>query len=371
MGRVEIIQLCETLGKGGLENVIRDMVLASDGSRFRHHVVCTREGGMTADYLAAQGVPIHVLTGDRNRAIQVRNLMTEMARRPSPVLIHAHGLFSVSTEAIVGRLAGARGLVVHVHNLVAPLSPMQKIKKAVLAPMVHRFVAVSREVETSLQTRNFASVETVPNGTDLSKWLFYDVPDKGTLDFPPGAFVLGMVGRIVKRKGFDLFLDVIAGSETVCGIIVGEGEYGETVTQRIRQMGLERRVRCFPFDTELQKYYKMLDALFLYSTHEGLPLVLLESQAVGVPYLGNAVGGVGEVVKDGENGYLLTGDDRHLIYDRIEMIRRKRKSLRLNSRKRMQEDFGLDRQVASIEEIYRQCLRGGKSEENRPDDQAT
>ena len=357
VGKVEIIQLCETLGKGGLENVIRDIVLASDGSRFRQHVVCAREGGMTADYLASQGVPIHVLTDDGNRPHQLRTLVREMTRQESPVLIHCHGLFSVSTEAILARLSGASGLVVHVHNLVPPLSPMQRIKKVVLGRMADTFIAVSREVQTSLCSKNFSPIETVRNATDISKWVFHEVPDKSALNLPPGAFVLGMIGRVVKRKGFDLFLDIIAGSETLYGVIVGEGEYGEAVSRKIRQMGLEQRVRCFPFDTELQKYYAMLDALFLHSTHEGLPLVLLESQAVGVPYLGNAVGGVGEVVMDGENGYLLHRDDLPLICDRIEDIRKNSKALRFKCRERIEAGFGLPGQVQAIEEIYRNCLR--------------
>lgn len=362
MEKIEVIQLCETLGKGGLENVIRDMVLASNDSRFRHHVVCTREGGMTADYLASRGLPVHVLTGGVERAIQFRALVRAMARRKSPVLIHCHGLFSVSTEAILGRLGGASGLVVHVHNLVPALSTLQRIKKVVLGRTADTFIAVSQEVETSLQSKNFAPVETVRNATDISKWVFHEVPDKSTLRLPPEAFVLGMIGRIVKRKGFDLFLDIIAGSETVYGVIVGEGEYGETVSRKIREMGLEQRVRCFPFDTELLKYYSMLDALFLYSTHEGLPLVLLESQAVGVPYLGNDVGGVGEVVKDGENGYLLDRNDMDLIYDRIARIRKNSKALRSKCRERIEAGFGLSGQVQAIEEIYWNCLGGAEPE---------
>ncbi len=366
MGKVEIIQLCETLGKGGLENVIRDLVLASDGSRYRHHVVCTREGGITADYLSSQGVPVHVLTAEGNRAAQFRALVKEMTGKRSPVLIHCHGLYSVSTEAILGRLSGAGGLVAHVHNLVPPLSPLQRIKKVALGRMVDTFIAVSQEVETSLHARNFAPVETVRNATDISRWAFHDVPDKSALDLPAGSFVLGMIGRIVQRKGFDLFLDIIAGSESVYGIIVGEGEYGETVSRKIREMGLEERIRCFPFDTDLLKYYGMLDALFLYSTHEGLPLVLLESQAVGVPYLGNAVGGVGEVVVDGENGYLLDRDDLALIYDRIEGIRKNSKILRFKCREIIEAGFGLPGQVQAIEEIYRNCLRRRERGEGRP-----
>ncbi|MDX1765163.1 MAG: glycosyltransferase family 4 protein, partial [bacterium] len=328
-----------------------------------HHVVCTREGGMTAEHLVSRGVPVHVLTTGGSRVGQFRALVRELARKKLPVIIHCHGLFSVSTEAALGRFSGASGLVVHVHNLVPPLSPLQRMKKVVLGPMVDTFIAVSQDVEASLHSRNFAPIATVRNATDLSRWAFHEVPDKRGLHLPANAFVLGMIGRIVQRKGFDLFLDVIAGSEAVYGIIVGEGEYGETVSRKIREMGLEERIRCFPFDTDLLKYYGMLDALFLHSTHEGLPLVLLESQAVGVPYLGNAVGGVGEVVKDGENGYLLEGDDLNVIYSRIESIRKNSKAMRLMCRKKIEAGFALSEQVQQIEAIYESCFPGGAPEQ--------
>ncbi len=352
MEQINIIQLCETLGKGGLENVIRDIVLSSDPDRFQHHVICTHEGGMTAEDLKARGVPVYILKGGRNRLMQIRSLVVRIARKRKSTLVHCHGLFAVGTEAILCRLLGVVGIVVHVHNLVPRLSPGQRVKRTVLNRLVDDYIAVSKKVEHSLRAKRFDRITTIQNGTDLAKWEFHAKPASGSLGFPEDAFVLGMIGRVVKRKGFDLFLEVLAANREVYGIIVGEGDYYDPVVKKLQQMGLEKKVRCFPFDPNLQKYYAMLDALFLYSTHEGLPLVLLESQASGVPYLGNPVGGVGEVVRDGENGYLIESENPDVIRDRIERIRKNARSLRSRCRKKIEDHFSLKEQVKSIEEIY-------------------
>jgi len=201
-----------------------------------------------------------------------------------------------------------------------------------------------------------SNVTTIRNGTDLSEWTYLDKPNNQHLGFPSNACVLGMIGRVVKYKGFDLFLDIITNIEDAYGVIVGEGKDYPEVKRIIEERNLSSKIKCFDFDPKLQDYYQLLDALFLYSSHEGGPLVLLESQAVGVPYLGNDVGYVGEVVQDGYNGYLLNNTHLSEIKRRIQDIKTSQDRLRRNCRPVIERGFSLTRQIKAVEHLYHSIL---------------
>ena len=105
----------------------------------------------------------------------------------------------------------------------------------------------------------------------------------------------------------------------------------------------------------LQRYYELLDALFLYSTHEGGPLVVRESQAVGVPYIGNVIG-AGDVVQNGHNGYLLQSKSLSEIEKCIQNIRENQDTLRRNCRSVIEEKFLLTQNIQAIEDVYHSIL---------------
>ena len=351
-----IVQVCETLGRGGFENVVRDLALNCDSQQFRTHVLCRIEGGHTATALREEGVPVHILNHRRFTPGAFKDALRRISSDESPLIVHGHGLMAVSSEMIYSRFLGAKGVIVHAHNVETPLIFRQIVKIPVLKRCTDQFIAVADLVSSSLQGIGISNVTTIRNGTDLSRWTFVDKPEREPLTFPSDAFVLGMVGRVVKRKGFDLFLDIIENIENVYGLIVGDGDYYPEVKRLMEERNLTSRIKCVGWQTDLQNYYQLLDALFLYSTAEGGPLVVIESQAVGVPYLGNVVGVVEDVVQNGRNGYLLRSKSLPEIGKRIQDIREKSDTLRENCRSVIEKKFLLEQQIQATEDLYRSML---------------
>jgi phosphatidylinositol alpha-1,6-mannosyltransferase len=170
-----------------------------------------------------------------------------------------------------------------------------------------------------------------------------------------------MIGRIVKRKGFDQFVEVIGSVPNTSGIIVGSGPYEDTLKTLIAEKHLQNRIKCLPFQPQekLPDIYSSIDAFFLFSEREGLPLSLLEAQSVGVPYIGNSVGGIGEVVKDSYNGFIIDKIDFEEINDRINKIEENAIYYRSNARKVVEEKYSLDKTIISIEKLYMESLKAG------------
>jgi glycosyltransferase involved in cell wall biosynthesis len=131
--------------------------------------------------------------------------------------------------------------------------------------------------------------------------------------FPhPPRQIVGAAGRLSPEKGFDVLVDAAAVCARHCDagfVLFGDGPLQAALTARISQQGLENRFRVAGFTNELDRYFPHFD-LFAQSSHtEGLPNVLLESFAAGVPVVATAVGGTPELVADGKNGFLVPADD--------------------------------------------------------------
>ena len=354
--KATIVHVCETLGKGGLENTVRNLILNFNQDQFQQQVICRIEGGFVAEALRRATIPVQILDKRKFTPRLFRTALDRISFDPKTTIIHGHGFISVSSEMIYSKFLGAKGVVVHVQNIVQQLTLKQILKKTILDRVTNQFIAVSDDVASSLRRVKVSNITTIKNSADSSGWTFMARPKNQHLGFPSNAFVLGMVGRVVKRKGFDLFLDIITGIKDVYGVIVGDGEYYPEVKRIIDRRNLSSKIKCFDFQAKLQDYYQLLDALFLYSVREGLPLAILESQAVGVPCFGNEVGGIGEVVKDGYNGYLISNTLLSEINNRIQNIKNNRDTLRRNARATIEKEFSLTRQVETIERMYHAIL---------------
>ncbi len=132
---------------------------------------------------------------------------------------------------------------------------------------------------------------------------------------PAGAGpVVGSVGSFEERKGQVVLLDALAvARDEVAGVhamLVGDGPDEEMLRRHVTERGLEQHVTFFPFTTEPVEVFEVLDVLALPSTHkEGLPNVILEAMAMGLPVVSSRLAGTPEVVIDGVTGILTEPGD--------------------------------------------------------------
>jgi glycosyltransferase involved in cell wall biosynthesis len=126
---------------------------------------------------------------------------------------------------------------------------------------------------------------------------------------PPGRMVVGAVGRLSAEKGFDLLVRAVhrllrAGRDLELWI-VGEGDAEPHLRALAGQLGVTNRVRLLGYRTDPRPLYEAMDVFALSSVREGLPNVVLEAMALGVPVLATRIAGVPRLVHDGETGVLV------------------------------------------------------------------
>jgi glycosyltransferase involved in cell wall biosynthesis len=153
----------------------------------------------------------------------------------------------------------------------------------------------------------------VPSGVDLS-----EVRQDGAravpalrelVGVPPDAEIIGTVASLAPHKNHALLLDaareVVAARPRAHFVWLGEGECRGALEQKRHQLGLEARVHLLGFRDDARALMTQFDVFALSSYLEGLCTSLLDAQVLGVPIVATAVGGVPEVVSDGETGRLV------------------------------------------------------------------
>jgi glycosyltransferase involved in cell wall biosynthesis len=159
---------------------------------------------------------------------------------------------------------------------------------------------------------------------------------------------LGSIGSFEHRKGHPVLFEAL--SELVNGpllnahlMMVGDGPDEGMLKEQVQALGLERSVSFFPFTNEPNYVFERIDMTVLPSLYkEGLPNVLLESMAMGVPVVSSDIGGVSEIVLDGETGYMVEPGDKAALAVAIKKVWEDQdtyQEMRIKARKLIEKQF--------------------------------
>jgi glycosyltransferase involved in cell wall biosynthesis len=127
--------------------------------------------------------------------------------------------------------------------------------------------------------------------------------------------VLAFAGRLGPQKALDVALEALVAVPDVTLAIAGDGPDRDALERRARELGLDGRVRFLGNVSRdgVLRLFRAADASLLSSSWENFPHTVVEALAVGSPVIATAVGGVPEVVRDGENGLLVPPGDAEAL----------------------------------------------------------
>jgi glycosyltransferase involved in cell wall biosynthesis len=180
---------------------------------------------------------------------------------------------------------------------------------------VDRYFCISEGVRAAMLASGIAAgkLALVPSGIDLAAVEAEGreaAPDlRAWLSLPADAEVVGTVASLAPHKNHILLLEavpaIVAARPRAHFVWLGEGECRPALERRRSELGLEGRVHLAGFRPDAKALMRQFDLFVLSSYLEGLCTSLLDAQALGVPIVATAVGGVPEVVHDGTSGRLV------------------------------------------------------------------
>lgn len=173
-------------------------------------------------------------------------------------------------------------------------------------------------------------------------------------------WIVGAAGRLSPEKGFDQFVEAAAlahrSNPELGFVIFGDGPMRQELARRIAGHGLQGTVVLAGFRTDLEGYLPHLDLVAIPSFTEGLPVILLEAFAAGVPAVSTSVGGVPEVIDDGVSGWLVPPGNPLTLAERICTMFRdddRRREMGQAGRQRVQRHFTFARLADEYGQLFR------------------
>ncbi|MDP3996928.1 MAG: glycosyltransferase family 4 protein [Candidatus Andersenbacteria bacterium] len=197
----------------------------------------------------------------------------------------------------------------------------------------------------------------VPNGVDTARFK----PINRTTN--PKVKIL-FIGRLIPRKGFQRVVRALPQVRQQARVpfeveVVGTGAAKSELDNLAEKIGVSDLIKYVGtvLYEELEKAYQYADIFVLTSLSEGMPSVILEAMGCGLPVVASDVGGNNEIVKEGENGYLIAGDDiDNLARKLVNLIDNADLRRRMGARSRqMAADYDWGRIMARYDEMYRKC----------------
>ncbi len=329
------------------------------------------EKGME-DFAAARGVAFETVPSMR-RAVNPMldaQAVVETARRlrrVKPSIVHTHTAKAGAVGRTAARLAGVPIVLHTFHGHVFEGYFSDRKAKAfiaaerALAKVSDRILAISKQQRDDLVDKYRIApahkVDVVPLGLDL---------DRFRADHPRGAFraELGLaadtplvvaVGRIVPIKRFDVLLDafarVLAKLPNAHLAIAGDGDPADRAALERQAAPFADRIHFLGWRRDLERMYADADVLALTSDNEGTPVTVIEALSAGLPVVATRVGGVEDVVSDGD-GTLVAPGDVEAIAAAIQRELTAPRRLSAPARDAVAQRFSHRRLVGDIEALY-------------------
>jgi glycosyltransferase involved in cell wall biosynthesis len=314
---------------GGVARFVTELAQAFDPARVQARIAAiwdygTPFEGPRAASLTQAGIPT-VIAAPWDESGAYRSCVAGLAGlrrdlRDTVDIAHSHGEFSDLAAIAVRRQVGARHLVRTVHNerewgkrpLWGKLFP-----NLVYPWFFGAELAVSQRAADNLDRRPLARVFRkkalyIPNALNFGRFsqVNVDMAEKRhSLGLPPDAFVVGSVGRLVPQKGYDTLLAAIPAVLAECPrarfVVVGAGAQRETLLEQARGLGVASAVTFTGARPDVAEVLRAFDLFVSPSRYEGLPTVVLEAIASGVPVVATRVSGNSELIEDGVSGLLV------------------------------------------------------------------
>ncbi|HEY5054735.1 MAG TPA: glycosyltransferase family 4 protein [Acidobacteriaceae bacterium] len=362
---MKVLHIISSGGMYGAEAVILNLsrLLNEGGHRSEVAVFCnsTNPNLQLHERALREGIQSHLIpcTGQVDRA--ALKAVRELAASSGTDVVHAHG-FKADVYAYLALRRADVPLVSTCHTWYDTdwlVTLYGRIDRMVLRRFA-RVVAVSDEVRQQLLAAGVSEerVRMVRNGIDMRP--FENVAPALRVEMETGDTpIVGLIGRLARSKGVDLYLDaaarVLSNGATARFVVIGAGPDRSMLERKIDEMNLRGRATMLGQRDDMPAVYASLDIMVSASRQEGLPMAILEGMASGLPLVATAVGEVPAVVEDGRTGLLVPPEDAGALATGIaELLNDPAGRARMGTagRERVREEYSAERMAGDYLRVY-------------------
>lgn len=339
MNRTRLLWLIDTLHVGGAEALVMSFARSYDRERYELYVAALSRRGENRMEQELRAVGVNTINfGARNlRDARAFRRLLHFVHEQRIDLVHAHLTYSAVWAAALSRLTNVPSVVsLHVAPSATQAVETGAVRRRliVLKDRLMRFAVArwaSRVVMVSAGLRDVylaggglppEKIRVVHNGIDVARFR----RDRGEarrqleqdLGVPAGAPIAVTVSVLRAAKGVEVLLEAVRQVPTAFFVIVGDGPMQAEWMELARATGVDDRVRWAGYRSDVENVLAGCDLFVHPSLDDAFPTVLLEAMAAGLPVVASRVGGIPEIVDDGETGLLVPPGDAAALAQAIQ-----------------------------------------------------
>lgn len=368
MRRLSILHTESSLELGGQE--FRILAEATGMMGRGHRVYLAVQASSEINACAERnGLPVACLRMTKARYPALIREFQTLIRTLQIDVLNTHSSVDSWAASIAGRLSGRKPLIVRTRHKSTPIRSTFH-HRLLYKRLPHGVIATAQAIRDELMRRLDLEdwrIVSIPTGVNLD--CFHpensDVLVKQELGITPEAPLVGTVAFLRSYKGINYFLDaaglVLQEIPQARFVIVGDGPEKTRLIQQVIRSGLSDKVRFTGFREDVPKWLSLLDVFVLPSIEaEGTPQTVLQALAMERPVVACEVGGVPEVIHDGETGFLTRPKDvRGLAASVVRVLQNREQAGRMGraGRRLVTEAYTLEAMLDQTEEFYERLLR--------------
>lgn len=361
-----ILYVIATLDPHGAERQMVTLARRLDRERFEPMVCALTRGGPLEQDLDQAGIETVILGKSRKLDLSVVWRLKRLIREREIDLVHTWLFTGNAYGRAAAWLAGGCKIVASERSVDRWRNVIHRSVDRFLARRTGCILANAQAVRQFLIYRERIAaekIEVVPNGIDITRFEgVKPAPIRAELGLSEDAPLIGCVARLAEQKGLEYL--VLAAREVVeripqaAFVIAGSGPEEEEIRDLIVELDMEGKVHLLGHRDDAPAVMAALDVFVLPSLWEGLPNVMLEAMAAGLPTVATAVDGALELILENKNGILVPpGDARSLANVIAQLVENPDLGYRLaaNGQQRVQ-GYTIERMVERTQAVYERLL---------------
>lgn len=362
---LDVLHTESSAGWGGQE--ARTVLEAEHLTRRGHRVRIAGPPGSGIEREAKRrGLPFFALPMRSVADLSAYVRLARLLRRERPLVLHTHSSKDSWLAGVAGRRAEVPALL-RTRHVFIPVRPHRLNPVYWLADRVIVTASATRDHLVEACGLPPGRVVVLPTGVDLEKFGPHVSGRAFREEFGlgPRAPAVGIVAQLRGSKGHDHFIEaarLLSGKRPDARFfIVGDGLWRGLVAEKVRREGVEGRVVMTGYREDVPAVLAALDVLVIASTRtDGVPQAGLQALATGVPVVGTKVGGIPEIVLDGETGLLVEPGDARALAEAVEALLAdpaRRERMGRAGVRMVRGRFSLEAMLDALEKVYEETLR--------------
>ena len=376
-----ILHVITGLKCGGAEKQLAELVLQSDRGRFRHVVISLLEGGVVAEELLRRGIEVRSL-GMHRRSTPIWGIvkLRRVIKQLKPDVVHCWLYHACLIGLLCSCLSGGTRVIWGLRSVATKSAGYRFSTMWVVRLCARLSGAVDCIVFNSEEGRRVHcglgysdhNVKTIENGVDTARFhpdvsARYSV--RRMLGLPADAMLIGMYAGYRPAKDHETFAQaaniIVRKRQGVVFLLAGEGidSLNRDLVTLLEKNNLKPHVHLLGPRRDMETLNAALDVASLSSRSESFPNAILEAMACGVPCVATQVGDMARII--GDTGLVVPPQDAQALADAWAALLRlplaERQRLGMKARSRIVQNFAMQTNCRSYEDLYMELLRTGSA----------